>query len=223
MWNLWKPFPAEPQVFNLFYGDKNATLLKLLSELNEMVDVKHLFSINPPSPPPHNRLRRQLPFYPVNAQFTSSHIPWKCGRNFGKPLTGDYLCLVCWSLLVMWPGRSPLTLLSSVTAYWHYSWAICLRLSLPIFLLWCTFTLIFTALKMVCGFEGVLSKSVASLKGHYPFEGNFYPELISFILRFGMLGKRNMRGNTRYLPNPYFLPFTYIFLVKCAWYVSPVW
>lgn len=128
MWNLWKPFPAEPQVFNLFYGDKNATLLKLLSELNEMVDVKHLFSINPPPHTIHNRLRRQLPFYPVNAQFTSSHIPWKCGRNFGKPLTGDYLCLVCWSLLVMWPGRSPLTLLSSVTAHWHYSWAICLRL-----------------------------------------------------------------------------------------------
>lgn len=51
MWNLWKPFPAEPQVFNLFYGDKNATLLKLLSELNEMVDVKHLFSINSPHHP----------------------------------------------------------------------------------------------------------------------------------------------------------------------------
>lgn len=95
----------KPQVFHLLSGDKNAIFIKLFSELNAMADGKYSSSVHLSCPP-------QQTFYPANAQFTSSHIPWRRGRIFGNSLTGDYLCLACWSLLVMWPGRSPLNPIS---------------------------------------------------------------------------------------------------------------
>lgn len=102
LWNFGKPsLLPEPQIFHLLSGDKNATFIKLFSELNAMADGKSSSSVHLSCPP-------QQTFYPANAQFTSSHIPWRRGRIFGNSLTGDYLCLACWSLLVMWPGRSPL-------------------------------------------------------------------------------------------------------------------
>lgn len=146
--------------------------MKLFSELNEMADVEYLFSVI--FPPLYSRLWRQPPFYPVKAQFTSSHIPWRCGRIFGKPLTGDYL----FGLLV---------LVSDVT--WHVSPhpVLVSHNSLALFishLLETVFAHILTVvhfyshlhIKWSVGFEGVLSRSIASLKGHYLFfEGELLP------------------------------------------------
>lgn len=151
----------KPQVFHLLSGDKNAIFIKLFSELNAMADGKYSSSVHLSCPP-------QQTFYPANAQFTSSHIPWRRGRIFGNSLTGDYL----FGLLV---PVSDVTWQVSTQPYFHQSQLtgiihkpVAWDFSLLIFLLRGMFTLLFT-IKWSGGFKVVLSKSAASLKGHYLF------------------------------------------------------
>lgn len=152
MWNLGNHLLSEPQAFHLLYGDKNATLIKLYLKFSEMADVKYLFT------------GRQLRFYPGSAQFTSSHIPWRCGRTFGEAFNRG---LFTFGLLVpvgdvTWQTSTlPVPISHSSLAFFISH---CSRLSLPIFLLWYIFTHIFTALKVTCRFWGCPEQVNGQLK-----------------------------------------------------------
>lgn len=163
-----------------------------------MVDIKHLLSVNCLCSTTDCAGSFPLSSECHNSPAVTFHGG---GGNFGKPLTGDYSCLVCWSLLVMWPGRSPHPVLLS-----HSSLAIFINHFLEIFSAHIPtvihfYSLTFTALKMVSRFERV-SKLVAAQNIVIPWKRSFYPELISFILCWGMLCKRIYEGE----PTIYWMP-----------------
>lgn len=79
----------------------------------------------------------------------------------------------------MWPGRSPLSPVLSVTAHWYYTHATCLAF-LRLFSYCTSFLLSSYSIKQWHGgFEVVPNKSAASLKGHHHLvsEGNFHTEV----------------------------------------------
>lgn len=167
-----------------------------------MADVKSLSVLFP--------ALHQKPFIqqcPIHQQSHSMEA-W---QEFGKPLAGDYFMfglLVPASNVTWQVSAQPCSYQSQLTCI--NSYITCLQLSSAAFLLHCISLSSLQHQQWPVGFEVVLNKSTASLKGHKHLvsEGSF-PS-------WAMSNKNSMRERHLVFMGFYSFSFVYIFLGKCA-------